>query len=44
VELLKQGISPETIWQVLFATAAELLVRQPSIVLVHAQTTANALH
>ena len=44
VELLKQGISPEAIWQVLFNTAAELLMRQPSIVLVHAQTTANALH
>jgi hypothetical protein len=44
VELLRQGISPEAIWQVLFDTAAELLMRQPSIVLLHAQTTANALH
>ena len=44
VELLRHGISPEAIWRVLFDTAAELLVRQPSIVLVHAQTTANALH
>jgi hypothetical protein len=44
VGLLKQGISPESIWRVLFDTAAELLMRQPSIVLVHAQTTANALH
>ena len=44
VELLRQGVSPEAIWQVLFETAAELLMRQPSIVLVHAQTTANALH
>jgi hypothetical protein len=44
VELLRQGISPEAIWQVLFDTAAELLVRQPSFLLVHAQTTANALH
>jgi hypothetical protein len=44
VELLRQGISPESIWRVLFDTAAELLMRQPSIVLVHAQTTANALH
>jgi hypothetical protein len=44
VEFLRQGISPEAIWRVLFDTAAELLVRQPSIVLVHAQTTANALH
>jgi hypothetical protein len=44
VELLRQGISPDSIWQVFFDTAAELLMRQPSIVLVHAQTTANALH
>jgi hypothetical protein len=44
VELLRQGISPESIWQVFFDTAAELLMGQPSIVLVHAQTTANALH
>lgn len=44
VELLKQGISPEAIWRVLFDTAAELLMREPSIVQLHAQTTANALH
>ena len=44
VELLRRGISPEAIWQVLFDTAAELLIRAPGIVLVHAQTTANALH
>jgi hypothetical protein len=44
VEFLRQGISPDAIWRVLFDTAAELLMRQPSIVLVHAQTTANALH
>src|SRR5262249_21283297 len=44
VGLLRQGISPESIWRVLFATAGELVMRQPSIVLVHAQTTANALH
>jgi hypothetical protein len=44
VEFLRQGISPEAIWRVLFDTAAELLLLQPSIVLVHAQTTANALH
>jgi hypothetical protein len=44
VEFLRQGISPEIIWRVLFDIAAELLARQPSVVLVHAQTTANALH
>jgi hypothetical protein len=44
VRLLQQGLSPEAIWQVLFTTAAEMLMRRPSIVLLHAQTTANALH
>ena len=44
VELLKHGISPEAIWQVLLNTASELLMHEPSIVLLHAQTTANALH
>jgi hypothetical protein len=44
VALLRQGISPEAIWQVLFNTAAELLMHQPGIVPLHAQTTANALY
>jgi hypothetical protein len=44
VELLHAGVSPETIWQVLFDTAAELLMLQPGIVPLHAQTTANALY
>ena len=44
VELLRQGISPDAIWQVLFDTAAELLMHQPGIVPLHAQTTANALY
>jgi hypothetical protein len=44
VEMLQRGISPDTIWQVLFDTAAELLMREPGIVPLHAQTTANALH
>jgi hypothetical protein len=44
IELLQRGVSQETIWQGLFDYAAELLMRAPSIVLVHAQTTANALH
>jgi hypothetical protein len=44
ITLLRQGISPEAIWQVLFDTAAELLMQQPGIVPLHAQTTANALY
>ena len=44
VEMLQRGVSPEALWQVLFETAAELLMHQPGIVPLHAQTTANALH
>ena len=44
VTMLRAGISPDALWQVLFDTAAEFLMVQPSIVSVHAQTTANALH
>jgi len=44
VELLQRGVSPDTIWQVLFETAAEFLLHEPGIVPLHAQTTANALH
>jgi hypothetical protein len=44
VGLLRRGVSPEAIWRVLFDIAAELLMLQPGIVPLHAQTTANALH
>lgn len=44
VEMLQRGISADVLWQVMFATAAELLLHQPGIVPLHAQTTANALH
>jgi hypothetical protein len=44
VEMLQRGLSARAIWQVLFDTAAELLIQAPGIVPVHAQTTANALH
>jgi hypothetical protein len=44
VELLQRGISPDALWQTLFDTAAELLMHEPGIVPLHAQTTANALH
>jgi hypothetical protein len=44
VEMLQRGISPDAIWQVLFDTAAELFMHLPSVVSLHAQTTANALH
>ena len=44
IDLLKRGVSTDSIWEGLFATAAELLLRLPSVVPVHAQTSANALH
>lgn len=44
LEMLQRGISPDTIWKVLFDTAAEFVLHQPGIVAVHAQTSANALH
>lgn len=44
VGLLSRGLSADAIWQVLFDTAAELVTLQPSIVALHSQTSANALH
>ena len=44
VELLDHGVDPKSIWDALFAGAAELLMRQPGIVALHAVTTTNALH
>ena len=44
IDLLKHGVSTDSIWEGLFATAAELVLRRPSVVPVHAQTSANAFH
>ncbi len=44
VELLNKGIDPSSVWDGLFLTAAELLMRQPGIVGVHCVTSINALH
>ena len=44
IDLLKNGVSTDSIWEALFATAAELVLRQPRVVPVHAQTSANAFH
>ena len=44
IDLLKGGVSTASIWEGLFATAAELVLRRPSVVPVHAQTSANAFH
>lgn len=44
VELLKKGLHPQCVWDGLFLTAAELLLRQPGIVGLHCVTTVNALY
>ena len=44
IDLLKHGVSTDSIWEGLFAAAAELVLRRPTVVPVHAQTSANALH
>lgn len=44
VELLKKGIHPDSIWDGLFLTAGELIMRQPGIVGIHCVTSTNALH
>lgn len=43
VEMLNANIAPQSIWDALHLGAAELLMRQPGIVALHAVTTTNAL-
>ncbi|MBI3049184.1 MAG: twin-arginine translocation signal domain-containing protein [Acidobacteria bacterium] len=43
VELIGRGVSPQSIWDAVFVSAGELLMRQPSIVMVHAVDSINAL-
>jgi len=44
VGMLNDGIDPASIWDGLFLTAGELLMRRPGIVGLHCVTTVNALH
>lgn len=44
VELLNRGVGPQSLWDALFDSAGEVLLRRPGIVGLHAVTTANALH
>jgi hypothetical protein len=44
VEQLNRGVAPQSIWDALFNAAAELMMRQPGIMAIHAVTTTNALH
>ena len=43
-EMLKGPIDPASVWDAVFLGGGELLMRQPGIVALHAQTSANALH
>jgi len=44
VALINAGSSPQPIWDAMFQHAAEMLMRKPGIVALHACTTTNALH
>src|SRR5437667_540859 len=44
VELLKNGVAPQSLWDALFDGAGELLIREPGIRSLHAVTCTNALH
>ncbi len=43
VDLLKKGISPQSIWDGILAGSGELLMRKPGIVPLHSLTTSNAI-
>jgi hypothetical protein len=43
VDLLERGIAPQSIWDGLMCAAAEILMRRPGIVPLHAVTTTNAI-
>jgi hypothetical protein len=42
-DLLRRGIAPSSIWDALLCGAAEILMRSPGIVPLHAVTTTNAI-
>jgi hypothetical protein len=44
VELLNHGSGPLALWDAMFQASAELLMRRPGIISLHACTTTNALH
>jgi hypothetical protein len=41
---LRQGVDPQTLWTTIILAAGELLLRQPGIIAIHANTTAEAFH
>ena len=44
IELLNQGVAPESIFDALFDASAELMMRSPGILSLHSTTFTNALH
>jgi hypothetical protein len=44
VSLINAGSGPQPLWDAMFQFAAELLMRKPGIISLHACTTTNALH
>lgn len=44
IELLNRRVAPESVWDGIFACAAEMTMRRANILSLHAVTTANALH
>ena len=44
VDILTAGVGQSSVWDGVFVSAGELLMRQPGIVSLHGLTTANAVH
>jgi hypothetical protein len=44
VDLLNRSVAPQSLWDGLFDSAGEMLMRRPGIVSLHALTSSNALH
>ncbi|MCZ6673140.1 MAG: hypothetical protein O7C75_09385 [Verrucomicrobia bacterium] len=44
IDLLNGGIDPQSLWDAIFQHAAEMMMRRPAIISLHACTTSNALH
>src|SRR5262245_13127622 len=44
IELIGRGTSPQCVWGALFVSVGELMMRRPTIVMVHAVDSTNALH
>ncbi len=44
VELLNRGVAPQSLWDAIFESAGEMLMRKPGIGTLHSCTTTNAMH